>query len=316
MTSATFGSRLVAAVLAVGLTMAGAPVLAQTTGTIKGKVADGDGKPVERATVTIEFLGGVTIVREVRTNRRGEFIQVGLQPGPYVVKAAKEGVGATEEELRVGVGTAPELLLTLRPVVDTAEREADQAFRKVFGAGVQAAGAKKFEEAIARFSEAAGMQEECYACYMNIGNSYYQMQDVAKAEEAFKKAIEVSPEEPKPYQALADLYNSAGRSEEAATMASKAASLGGEAGGSAQDLFNQGVILWNAGKMAEAKGQFEAAIKADPNYADAQYWVGMANLNAGNVAESAVYFENYLKIAPTGEYAEQAKGVLASIKPQ
>jgi hypothetical protein len=32
-----------------------------------------------------------------------------------------------------------------------------------------------------------------------------------------------------------------------------------------------GVILWNAGKFAEAKEKFEAATKADPNNADAQY---------------------------------------------
>jgi tetratricopeptide (TPR) repeat protein len=313
MTSATFGSRLLAAALAVTLTMAGATAMAQTTGTIKGKVNDAEGKPVDRATVTIEFLGGITMKRDVRTNRNGEFIQVGLQPGPYVVTATKDGVGTAEEGLKIGIGTAPELLLTLRPAA-AAATEADQAFRKVFGAGVTAANAKKHAEAIARFTEAAGMQDDCYACYMNIGNSYYQTEDVAKAEEAFKKAIAISPEEAKPYQALADLYNTAGRAAEASEMASKAASLGGDAGSSANDLFNQGVILWNAGKMAEAKTQFEAAVKADPNYADAQYWTGMANLNVGNVDESVPYFENYLKLAPDGQYAEQAKGVVASIK--
>ena len=36
----------------------------------------------------------------------------------------------------------------------------------------------------------------------------------------------------------------------------------------ADAAYNQGVILWNAGKIAEAKTQFEASVKADPNYAD------------------------------------------------
>jgi TolA-binding protein len=100
-------------------------------------------------------------------------------------------------------------------------------------------------------------------------------------------------------------------------MASKAAAMGAAAGGgSAQDSYNQGVILWNAGKMAEAKAQFEAAVKADPNYAEANYWLGMANLNGGNMAEAGKYFENYLKLAPNGALAAQAKGVLDSIKPK
>ena len=122
---------------------------------------------------------------------------------------------------------------------------------------------------------------------------------------------------PRPIQVLADLYNGMGRREEAAAMATKAASMGAASGGgSAQDNYNQGVILWNAGKIAEAKAQFEAAVKADPNYADANYWVGMANLNGGNMAEAQKYFENYLKLAPSGPMAAQAKGILDSIKPK
>ena len=38
-------------------------------------------------------------------------------------------------------------------------------------------------------------------------------------------------------------------------------------GGNAEALYNQGVILWNGGKFAEAKTQFEARDKADPNMA-------------------------------------------------
>lgn len=40
----------------------------------------------------------------------------------------------------------------------------------------------------------------------------------------------------------------------------------------------------------------------------------MANLNEGKMPDAATQFEAYLKIAPTGQYAEQAKGVLSQIK--
>ena len=52
-------------------------------------------------------------------------------------------------------------------------------------------------------------------------------------------------------------------------------------------VFNQGVILWNAGKIPEAKEQFEQAVKLDPNMADAHYWLGMALVNAGKMPEAA-----------------------------
>ena len=49
-------------------------------------------------------------------------------------------------------------------------------------------------------------------------------------------------------------------------------------------MFNQGVILWNQSKVAEAQPIFEKAAKLDPKLADAHYWLGMANLNEGKMA--------------------------------
>jgi outer membrane protein assembly factor BamD (BamD/ComL family) len=40
----------------------------------------------------------------------------------------------------------------------------------------------------------------------------------------------------------------------------------------------------------------------------------MATVNEGKLPEAAKHFEEYLKLAPTGQYAEQAKSILASIK--
>ena len=310
------GARLVAATtLALACIVAGTPAAAQTTGTIKGKVVDGKGQPVDKVAVTIEFKGGTSMTREVKTNKRGEFIQVGLQPGPYYV-VAKSDAGQAADQVQVGIGNAPELNLTLKPAAKGMSPE-ETAFRKLFDEGVQAAGAKNHDAAIAKFTEAAAMQATCYACYMNLGSAHYEKKEMDKAEAAFKKAAELKPEDPKPVQILADLYNAMGKREEAAAMATKAASMGAAAGGgSAQDSYNQGVILWNAGKIAEAKTQFEAAVKADPNYAEANYWVGMANLNGGNLPEAAKYFENYLKLAPDGPLAAQAKGIVDQIKPK
>jgi TolA-binding protein len=99
-----------------------------------------------------------------------------------------------------------------------------------------------------------------------------------------------------------------------AAPAGAGGAAGGAPGGGASASFNQGVILWNAGKIPEAKAQFEQAVKLDPSLADAQYWLGMALLNGGNTAEAKPKFETYLKLAPTGQYADTAKNIVASIK--
>ena len=94
----------------------------------------------------------------------------------------------------------------------------------------------------------------------------------------------------------------------------RASLLGASGGGNADSLFNQGVIFWNAGKIPEAKKQFEEAVKLNPAHAESHYWLGMANLNEGKMPEAVTHFEEYLKLAPTGQYADQAKGIVSQLK--
>ena len=301
-----------------------ASVAAQSTGMVKGKVTDQAGQPVEGAKVTIEFADGVSRKYEVKSNKKGEFIQIGLAPGNYDIRAEKEGVGAQALKVRVRLGSPVDANFQLLPAgaggggMSKEEAAKLDAFKKVFDAGVASSNGGNFDDAIAKFNEAATMRPDCYACYYNIGGSNVQKKDYAKAEEAFKKAVELKPDSAEPYNALANVYNAQKKFEDAAKMTEQATKLagagGGMSGGNADALFNQGVIFWNAGKIPEAKKQFEEALKINPNHAESHYWVGMANLNEGKLPEAAAGFEEYLKLAPTGQYAEQAKGVLAQIK--
>ena len=80
----------VAALMAVVLA---SPGMAQSTGMCKGKVVDAKNQPIEGAKVTIEFKEGINRRYEVKTNKKGEFMQIGLQPGQYKVTAEKQGIG-------------------------------------------------------------------------------------------------------------------------------------------------------------------------------------------------------------------------------
>ena len=114
--------------------------------------------------------------------------------------------------------------------------------------------------------------------------------------------------------ALSTLYNNQKRFDEAAAMSAKAAASGGSGAGNADATFNQGIILWNQGKIADAKVKLEETLKANPSHADAHYQLGMALLNEGKLPEAVAEFESYVKLAPDGQYATQAKGMIAQLK--
>ncbi len=61
--------------------------------------------------------------------------------------------------------------------------------------------------------------------------------------------------------------------------------------------------------------KFEEAVKADPNHADSRFQLGMALLNEGKIPEAVASFDEYMKMAPSGQFAAQAKAMLAQLKP-
>jgi len=315
---------LVTCVAGLSLALA-VPASAQSTGMIKGVVKDAQGQPVDGAKVIIEMTEGVSRHFETKSNKKGEFIQIGLQGGPYKVTAEKDKLSSNTAEVRVSISRPAEANLVLgaggASAAATKEAVAKNAeLKKVFEEGVAASRAGNHDEAIAKFAAAAALNATCYDCYYNIAFSESQKNDYDKAEAAYKKAIEIKPDYAEAYSGLANVYNATRKFDEAATASAKAMELSGSGataaggGGNADAMFNQGVILWNAGKIAEAKKQFEGAVAANPSHAEAHYQLGMAMVNEGNLPGATAEFETYLKLAPTGPNAATAKGILGSLK--
>ncbi len=298
------------------------PAAAQSTGMVKGKVVGPDGKPVEGAQVTIEFQEGVNRKNTTKTNKNGEFIQIGLFPGSYKVTAEKQGLGAQTFDARIRIGQTAEVNFALVPgqVTQTAEdRKKGEALKKTFDEGVALSRAGQYEQAVAKFTEGTTIVPNCFDCYYNIAYAEMQQKKFDEAEAAFKKAIEMKPDYVEAWNALATLYNAQKKFDQAAEASSKAASLAaaapiGAGGANVDAIYNQGVILWNAGKLQEAKAQFEKAVQLNPGHAEAHYQLGMALISGGDMAGGVAQFEEYVKLAPEGPNAAQAKAAIAALK--
>lgn len=292
---------LIRAVLALAVMFAVcAPAAAQSV--IRGKVIDGAGQPIEGATITVVATAAATRRGETKTNRDGEFVQIGMTSGQYTVTAVKDTMklaltaNVTQDRNRPVV-----LTFQLTPVSGLTPEQIKDA-QLVQGA-MEALKAGRDDEAIEKFNEIAAKMPTCGECYYHIGTVHLKKQQFAEAETAFKKAIEIAPTSGDAYTQLASLYNSQKKFDLAQEASAKAAELSGGAGGgggSAEAVYNQGVILFNGQKYAEAKVQFEAAVKADPTMAPAQLQLGLSSLNLGLLPDAAAAFEAYLALDPDG----------------
>jgi tetratricopeptide (TPR) repeat protein len=305
---------LIRAVLALAVMLAvSGPAAAQSV--VRGKVLDAQGKPVEGAVVTIEATEA-NRKAQTKTNRNGEFLQVGLASGRYNVTVTKDNLKAVQPA-NVSQGTPVELTIQLTPSSGlTPEQAKEQAAMQALAAGaVEAMRAGRDDDAIRQFNEIVAKIPTCSDCYYNLGVAYAKKQQFDLAETSFKKAIELAPNSGDAYTGLANVYNATKRFDLAQQASAKAAELSAASGGGggAEASYNQGVILWNAGKFAEAKVQFEAAVKADPNMGMAHYQLGMANLNLGQIPEAKAAFQEYLKVDPNGPKAAEVQGFVKQL---
>lgn len=332
MTGNTIRRTVAICTLALGLAFVASPAFAQS-GQIKGKVTDAQGATVEGATVLIENLDKGSKALQTKTNKKGEYIQVGLYPGKYKITVSKDALSATRNtdihldmltlDIKLEAGGGAGKATGSKEDVAKAKARSD-ALNQAFTDAVALTNAGKSDEAVAKFNEVIAAAPTCAECYANIGTVQGQAKKYAEAEAAYKKAIELKPDFADAYNGLANIYNAEKKFDLAAEASKKAMELAGApvagaapGAASASQTFNQGVILWNAGKIPEAKASFEQAVKLDPNMPDARYWLGMALVNAGTkeaMAEAKPHFEAYLKLAPTGQYADTAKAIVASIK--
>ena len=306
-----FSTRTAALLVALLLGLAPA-ALAQST-MVKGKVIGANKEPLVGVAITIEFMGGVNRKLQTKTDKRGEFIQLLTESGQYKITASDPKIGSSSNVTAVRLGRVSDMVIVLVP--STAANDAAKAaeLKKAFDEGVAASRAGRHDEAVEKFRAAIELAPGCFDCYFNIGVAYMAKKDEKAAEEAWLKALEVKADYAEALNALSTLYNNQKKFDEAAAMSAKAAAAGGGAG-NADATFNQGIILWNQGKIAEAKAKFEETIAMNASHPDAHFQLGMALLNEGKLPDAVGAFETYLKLAPEGQYATQAKGMIAQLK--
>src|SRR5262249_45852651 len=191
---------------------------AQSTGAVRGRVVDEKGQPLPEAVVTLEFQGGVTRKLETKSNKKGEYTQVGLPPGPYKITVSKEGYQGTFLDTRVSLGEPMQLpdfkLLSKAAAQAAAGAEQDKAnagLREMFAKANQLSSEGKSDEAIAAYQDVLAKNPQIAEAHYNIGYLKSQKKDWAGAEAAYLKALEVRPGYSEAVSALARVYQDSGQ---------------------------------------------------------------------------------------------------------
>ena len=101
------------------LLLAGAPLIAQSTGALRGQVMDPSGALIPNVTVTL--TGPNSVIKSAATDSAGVFSIPGLAPDAYTVRAAAPGFGLFENQLNVPGGRVSTLDIHLAVALDRQE---------------------------------------------------------------------------------------------------------------------------------------------------------------------------------------------------
>jgi len=319
----------VAFAVALLVSFAATPALAQSL--TRGKVVDSTGKPVPDTVVTF-VAQFVNLSRTAKTDAKGEYLIIGLPSGQFVVTATKEGVGTDKLTQTIKQGQNEPLMFTLKvaapaggggsvvgPAGESAEaKAAAKVLQGLAKAGSDALNAGNYDEAITAYTDVVTKSPTCGDCYFNLGMAYSAKKQFPEAEAAFKKAIEIKPDNGRAHTQLAAVYNQQRKfdlASQESVLATKYSGAGDPAaGGNAEALYNEGVTLFNGGKFTEAKTAFEGATKADPKMALAHYQLGMTALNLGDFNLAVSSLETYLQLDPSGPKAAEVKASLPALQ--
>jgi tetratricopeptide (TPR) repeat protein len=187
------------------------------------------------------------------------------------------------------------------------------------------------EQAVQAMTEATQLDPNRDLIWFTLGDAYAaqakktEATDRAAAKPVYEQAI-ASYQKAITIKPMADYYNNlaqaqakAGQTEQAIQAYTQAAQL--DPTRAAMFYFNEGAVLTNTGKVDDAIESFKKAIAADPNRADSYYWLGVnmigkATLQGDKMVAppgTADAFNKYLELQPTGQFADPAKQMLASI---
>lgn len=326
-----------AAIVAVlGALTAVAPARAQTGG-LTGKATLKDGSPCVKCQIVIERQD-IKGVYQVKTGKHGDYVYIGLPIGNYKI-TLKDPNGNTLFYIthHVGMGDPTPVDFDLpkemkeqqaspqaQAQIQEQQKEQKQftGLKQFFDQGTAAMQQKNYTEAADNFEKALPLAKGNNQAIVlgQLGNAYDKGKQYDKALATYQQALALSPNDANLYNEIGSVYAETGKTAEAQQAFQKSAEL--NPAGASKAYFNLGATLYNSGKMDDAAAAFKKATELDPKFADAYALLGRSLMGklttdaSGKVVAppgTTDAWQQYLKLDPNGQYAQEAQSDLQVI---
>ena len=123
-----------------------------------------------------------------------------------------------------------------------------------------------------------------------------------KAESTFRQAVRINPKAVLAFVSLGEAYRRQKKYAEAQKVLEEALKLDND---SWETNFTLGRIHWELKDIATAGRYVVRSLQLDPNVAEAHLLAGNIFIRAGMPSNAVIEYQEYLRLAPNGEFASQ-----------
>jgi tetratricopeptide (TPR) repeat protein len=278
------------------------------------------GPPVRSITVRLErFSGG--ILDQMAVDGNGKFRFSNLQRGYYNVYVSAPGYKQTQQQVDLQVVTRTYLVFELTSDKSDAanantgasviDARVPPEAREEFSKGRAEFTDKKTKDALLHLKKAISLYPEFFEAHFLISRVYMDALEWKEAEAALRRALEIKPESAAVLFSLGEVYRRQKRYAEAEKLLEDGLKLEET---SWQGHFTLAHVYWDKAEILKAAPHVGRTLQLKADYADAHLLAGNIFVRMNLLDRALIEYEEYLRLAPKGEAAEQTRDLVQKIK--
>ena len=289
---------------------------------VSGQVNVADtNKPAEGIPVRLErFSGGIT--DQITTDSRGRFRFANLQRGYYRIIINAPGFSPAQQDADLTLLFKAYLLFTLTnsesnratgmgASIDVIDARVPRSAREEFVRGREALAKKSARDAIIHFQKAIFFYPEFFEADLLLATAFMDLRDWQKAENALISALQIKPDNATALLALGEVYWRQKRYDEAEKTLLEGLKLEEK---NWHGHFTLGRLYWDKGDVMKAGPSIGRTLQLKPDFAEAHLLAGNILLRLNQPQRAQAEYEEYLRLAPKGEYATEARTLIQKLK--
>ena len=288
---------------------------------VSGQVRLGEtGQPANRIPVRLERFGG-GIVDQIDTDSSGRFRFPNLQRGYYRVIINTPGFRPTQQDADLQVIFRAHLMFELvsdsavnpsgaAALTDVIDVNVPADAREEFARG-RAAAKKDRHAAVEHLQRATTLYPPFFAAHILLATTFMDERNWNDAEQALLRALDLKPNDAFTTIALGEVYWRQKRYEQAESTLLAGLKLDES---SWHGHFTLARLHFEKGEILKAAAPIGRTLQLKPDFAEAHLLAGNILLKLNQRERAVVEYEEYLRLAPKGEFATEARNLVQKLK--